>query len=185
MITLKEFIDKYLWETIDYDNVYGHQCVDLIKAYTHEVLWIRLWTFWGSAKSGWENSSNTFPKEQWEKVVNDFNQLNQIPKEWDIVFWSTGQYWHVAIWLDWTAWSIINVLEQNVWNWDWIWDDDAIEDNNRTYHDILWWYHLKDSTTEIDIVEENQKLIKENQKLKEENAILSMKVWTAIKILEK
>lgn len=32
-----EFINKYLGKSTDYDGAYGVQCVDLIKAYLHDV----------------------------------------------------------------------------------------------------------------------------------------------------
>ena len=72
---LKGFVDKYNNKLIDVDKVYGHQCVDLVKQYTIDVFWITLWTFGGSAKTWWENASNTFPEKQWEKIHNDITVI--------------------------------------------------------------------------------------------------------------
>ena len=184
-MNLEEYTLSVLWKNIDYDWIWGSQCVDLIKNYTNTVLDIRLWTFWGSAKTGWANESNTFPTEQWDKIFNDFNQPNQIPEAWDIIFWNTWEYWHTAIVTD-AYWNWIEVLEQNVWNWDWYWADDAVKISIRNYTNILGWFKLrKENIHEVDIVEENERLIAENQKLTEENSILTMKILTARKILEK
>ena len=175
-MNLSEYIKKVAWTNIDYDWVYGSQCVDLIKNYTREVLWIRLWTFWGSAKTGWANSSNTFPTDTWEKIPNNPSDLYQTPKVWDIAFWNTWIYGHVAIVLEWTKWSYIQALEQNVWNWDWVWEDDAVKVSRKSYHNISWWYRLKN--TDI------KDLQKENKRLNEENAILEMQINAIKKIVE-
>ena len=172
---IKTYVKQVEWTLIDYDWVYGSQCVDLIKNYTATVLNIRLWTFWGSARSGWENKSNTFPEDIWEKIVNNFSDKDQIPKEWDIVFWNTGKYWHVAIVLD-AYGNAIEVLEQNVGNGNWIGQDDAIEVNTKSYHDILGWYKLKENNQDIikKLSVKVTKLTIENTKLK--NTIKKVKI---------
>ena len=163
MITLEEFTDKYLWELIDYDWVWGSQCTDLLKAYTNEVLNVRLWSFGGSARSGWSNVNNTFPANDWEKVVNDYNQPFQTPKEWDLIFWDSWNYWHCAISTIDNAWNTITMLEQNVWNWDWYWEDDATQLNIWNYNQILGWYKYKWNNQNT----ESEELKKENKILKE------------------
>ncbi len=41
-MNLSEYVKKVENTTIDYDGAYGHQCVDLIKNYTKNVLDYRL-----------------------------------------------------------------------------------------------------------------------------------------------
>jgi hypothetical protein len=170
---------KKLWKKdvynlyVDWDNLFivenyiVHNCVDLIKNYTATVLDLRLWTFWGSALTGWNNSSNTFTADKWIKIKNNPSDLTQMPKAWDIVFWKYWIYWHVAIvlnaYLNW-----IEVLEQNMWDWNGQWIDDVIKVTTRWYKDILWWYAFIWSETDI--------LKKNIIKLTEENKILKDKL---------
>ena len=46
------------------------QCVALAKLLSKEVHGIQLGTFGGSAKTGWENKSNTFDPNEWIKIEN-------------------------------------------------------------------------------------------------------------------
>lgn len=59
------------------------QCVGQVKWYNQEVLWFTLWTFWGSAKTWWQNNSNTFDPKYWKWVKN--SPIN-FPKQGDTIF---------------------------------------------------------------------------------------------------
>ena len=142
-MNLSEYKNSVLWALIDYDWVYGSQCVDLIKNYTATVLDIRLWTFWGSAITWWENKSDTFKEDLWIKIKNNPNDLWQIPKAGDIIFWSYWKYGHTAIVTD-AYWNGIEVLEQNTWSWDWHGQDDSVTITTRWYKNILGWYRKKE-----------------------------------------
>lgn len=134
---LKEYVEKVEWLCIDFDKEYGHQCVDLIKHYSQNVLWIKLWSFWGSAKTWWENKSNTFKPEIFKK--NEYYGDN-IPEAGDIIFFrTTTSYWHTAIVLS-ASMDWIRVLEQNVGNWDWKWQDDRIKIWLYNYNNVMGWY---------------------------------------------
>lgn len=136
---LKEYVEKVEWLCIDFDKEYGHQCVDLIKHYTQNVLWIKLWSFWGSAKTGWNNTYNTFPESQFEKIAD--KSKFQV---WDIIFWNRWTYWHVAIITKIFGNWAFEVIEQNVWNWDWKWADDCVKLSvYPNYNDVLWVYRFK------------------------------------------
>lgn len=166
---LNEFVTKYNNKYIDTDGVYGHQCVDLIKQYTLDVFWITLWTFGGSAKTGRENASNTFPSDTWEKIDNDITDINQVPLEWDIIFWGYGTNWHTAVVLKWYEWEDrVSVFNQNTGNWNGKWYDDRSRIQDQSYNGILGWYRKKDS--EID------KLKEENFKLKSEIKTLNYRM---------
>ena len=114
MINLEQFIQKWKGKRNDYDKAYGYQCVDLIKQYTLEVFNIRLWSFWGSAKTGWKNSFKTFTSNIWEKIPNNPKDPNQVPQTGDIIFWNKWRYGHVAVVVQWYKGSNkIKILEQN------------------------------------------------------------------------
>lgn len=160
MINLNEYVKKVEWLCIDYDNVYWHQCVDLIKHYSQNVLGLKLWSFGGSAKTGWFNKSNTFPSEFFEKIINT---ASAIPQSGDIIFIKTNTpYWHVAIVLD-ADIKKIKVLEQNTWNWNWRGYDDRVKISEYNYDKIIGWYHyINESVT---IVSEIDKKLEEAKNL--------------------
>ncbi len=161
-MNLSQFVEKYNNKFVDIDKVYGHQCVDLIKQYTIDVFWITLGTFGGSAKTGWENASNTFPEDIWEKIYNDITNINQVPLKWDIIFWWYKNYWHTAIVIEWFKWEDrITVFNQNTWNWNGKGYDDRSRIQEQDYNWILGWYRKKDN-----LLEENIRLKIENTKLK-------------------
>ena len=151
---LKEYAKKVEWLCIDFDKEYGHQCVDLIKHYALNVLWIKLGSFWGSAKTWWENKENTFKPEIFKK--NEYYRDN-IPEAWDIIFFNTNtSYWHTAVVLnankDW-----IKVLEQNVWNWDWKWSDDRVKIWLYNYNNVMGWYSVIKTEKDKEFLEKIEK----------------------------
>ena len=147
-MNLEQYKNSVLGTAIDYDWVYWHQCVDLVKDYSEKVLNIPLGSFWGSALTGWQNFSNTFSVDKWDKVVNNYNDPEQVPEEWDIIFFKWWEYWHTGVVLKSYVWeNRIDILEQNVGNWDGIGSDDYIEVNTYSYHKVLGWYHKKTSNT--------------------------------------
>ena len=145
----KEFIKKYNNKRVDIDHAYGHQCTDLLKAYTKEVLWVTLGTFWGSAKTAWYNESNTFPANKWTKITNNLNDPNQVPQAEDLIFWGYGAYWHCAIGVAAEKdEALFTVFNQNTWSWNGYWYDDRSRIETQDYNGILWWYRYKKPVTE-------------------------------------
>jgi len=139
---LEKFIDKWNDKTTDYDNVYGHQCTDLIKQYTKDVMWLVTWTFWWSAATWWINKSNTFDPNVWRKVKNNYADPNQTPQPGDIIFfdWPT-KYDHVAIVVSaFPGENTIKVFEQNTGNGDGQWYDDRCRVSFYDYSTVHWWY---------------------------------------------
>lgn len=114
------------------------QCVALAKLFSKEVLGIQLWTFGGSALSGWNNKSNTFDPNKWTKIVNT---PEWVPQEWDLIFWWTkfGKYWHVAVFDSGNVNTMI-CLSQNstgkAGNVKW----DEIIAKSYSYKGVLGWY---------------------------------------------
>lgn len=132
----KLLTNKYNGKSIDFDGVYWHQCVDLVKQYSSEFLLTPLGTFWGSAKTGWENKSNTFPEDKWEKIR--YTGRNK-PKVGDIVFYDNEPYGHVWICIG-SNWVI---FEQNMGNWDGEWSDDYCRIEIMKKTNLAGWYRLR------------------------------------------
>lgn len=82
-----EFIDKYLGKSTDYDGAYGVQCVDLIKAYLHDVFGVSAGS-WGNARFYWINFNLRAPlKANFDKIKNT---AQLVPKRGDIVVWNNS-----------------------------------------------------------------------------------------------
>lgn len=136
------FLDTYLRTAQDIDWSYWYQCVDLARLYSEEVLWIKLGTFWGTARSGWYNKSKTFGLKIWDRI--EYKPWINPPKQWDIIFYDTWISGHVAI-VDKANKIDITVLEQN-WatgNGDWKVYNQINLETKRDFKDVLWWYHKK------------------------------------------
>lgn len=97
------FRDKRLWQRVDYDWVYGYQCVDFAKFYIDTCLWLGRVGRLGNAK----DTPNAPFFADWEKIwgTNDLMQ-------WDIIVRTRDKYGHIAI-VDRIANGMIYVLEQN------------------------------------------------------------------------
>lgn len=136
------FLNTYLRTSYKEPWMKTYECVALAKLYVKEVYWITLGTFGGTALSGWENKSNTFPPEIWERIEH---KPWKVPKRWDIIFYSypkkTG---HVSICHEANKIDIL-VCEQNSQsgNWDWKWYNQINLSIKNWYKNILGWYRLK------------------------------------------
>ena len=98
-MTLIEFIEKYQGKKVDFDGVYGAQCVDLFRQYAKDVLGIREHT--GScASSG--GAKDLFLDYNIMTIEKKYF-TRSIQKNWksgDILIWDKtdkNQYGHVAI----------------------------------------------------------------------------------------
>lgn len=60
-MTYNEFKRKWLGKSIDYDGIYGRQCVDLIKQYLNEMSGIKAGA-WGNAIDYWYNPNSAILK---------------------------------------------------------------------------------------------------------------------------
>lgn len=99
----KNFVGKRLGKRVDYDWAYWYQCVDLIKQYMDECLW--MWRIGSIGNANGVINNKFF--SNWEKIywIKDLMQ-------WDIIIATKGKYWHIAI-VDHVADGKIYVLEQN------------------------------------------------------------------------
>lgn len=181
-MNLKEYIEKNINSTDIMENEeLGTQCVGLIKDYSEKVLNIKLWTFWGSARSWYKNLNNIFKKELFLKVWNNKKDLNQNPPVGAILFFNTWKYWHASICIEnFKGENKIKVFEQNVWNWDWKKYDDRAKISIITYKNILGWYIKKQPENKNnDLLEEIKTLKLQNKLIIRENAML-LKVANSI-----
>lgn len=65
------------------------ECVWNSKLHADRVHGIKLWTFWGSALAWWENRSNTYKPELWNRIEK---KKGIYPKKGDHVFFWTGMW---------------------------------------------------------------------------------------------
>lgn len=140
---IQEYIDKRVGTWVYETTQLGYQCVAQVKDYCLNVLGIRLWSFWGSALTWWENLRNTFPDNIWEKISYNNNE----PIAWDIIFfsWYDRRYWHTGVVIK-TVWDQIEIINQNVGNGDGRWSDDYIKISLRDYSNVLGWYRHRESS---------------------------------------
>lgn len=82
MITLKQFIDKYIGRKVDYDGYYGAQCMDLYRFYVKEVLELPQTPRVPGAYKVWDTATADF-----EKIKNT---PNGVPQPGDIMIWNEG-----------------------------------------------------------------------------------------------
>ncbi|MBB1578930.1 MAG: CHAP domain-containing protein [candidate division SR1 bacterium] len=97
------FREKRIGKRVDYDGVYGYQCVDFAKFYIDTCLGLGRVGRLGNAK----DTPNAPFFADWEKIwgTNDLMQG-------DIIVKTRGKYGHIAI-VDRIANGMIYVLEQN------------------------------------------------------------------------
>lgn len=155
-MNLDEYIKLRVGTWVKENDYFWYQCVAQVKDYSKNVLWVTLWSFWGTALTGWYNRSDTFKESVWDKIINNPKDINQVPRKWDIIFFSWPTYaGHV--------WVVSNqprggdltfeIINQNVWNWDWIWEDDYIKISTYNYSLVLWWYRRKSSNFNENMIE--------------------------------
>ena len=96
---LDDFVNKYKGKKVDFDGVYGTQCVDLFRQYTKECLGIAEHTGSCSTTGGAKDlflDYNKMPVEK--KYFSRITNKNIIPG--DVGVWDStekNQYGHVAI----------------------------------------------------------------------------------------
>jgi cell division protein FtsB len=94
-MTIEDFIIKWNGKYIDFDGVYGPQCMDEMHQFCTEVLNITDGSVLASpsAKELW----NTFPTVKGHELFEQIaNTPTGIPQEGDIMLWTNGTYGHVA-----------------------------------------------------------------------------------------
>lgn len=99
---MTEFFRTWRGKYLDFDGVYGGQCVDVIKQYTKDVL--KMTPRAGDAISYW-----ILPPPGFKKIVKGwFNH----PEPGDIIIFDIGEYGHIGV-CNWYRWSDLNIFQQN------------------------------------------------------------------------
>jgi hypothetical protein len=131
-MTLAQFKEKYLGKKVDFDGVYGAQCVDLFRQYCKDV-----WELphLGAVEGASELYTN-FPNLLEDVYCNLFSyNEGHLPEPGDVCIWGpsqTNKYGHVAICLDANQKEIV-VLEQNGFT------QDGVKVATRYYPRLLGW----------------------------------------------
>lgn len=95
-MTFNEFCQDVNGKSLDYDGLYGYQCVDLIKVYLDWCFGIKPGA-WGNAKDYWNALNKPGMSDYFYKVPNTRDLVVQ---RGDIVVWGAmrgNPYGHVAI----------------------------------------------------------------------------------------
>jgi hypothetical protein len=100
-MTLEEFIKKYNGKQVDYDGVFGSQCVDLFRQYGKEVLNISEHTGSCQSSGGAKDLFLDYNKMPVEKKYFSRGATKKFVQG-DVLIWNeslTNKYGHVAIYL--------------------------------------------------------------------------------------
>ena len=95
-MTFDDFIAKWTGKPCDFDGVYGNQCMDLMHQYIYDVLGVTdaKVLMKDCAKNVYLDFDNTFGHEMFDKIDNT---PDGVPNKGDIMFWRSGQYGHVSM----------------------------------------------------------------------------------------
>lgn len=98
---LEDFVKKYTGKKVDFDGVYGAQCVDLFRQWVKEGLGIPEHTGPCSTTGGAKDLFLDYPKMEKEKKYFT-RETKKDMIQGDVLIWNeteTNKYGHVAIYL--------------------------------------------------------------------------------------
>lgn len=98
-MSIDEFFNNYNGKSVDWDGKYGAQCVDLVAYYCRDVFGIA--PMYADAHNWFHNFSGQVAN-RFNRITNNPNDYNQIPKRGDIIIWSgdmpgSGKAGHIAV----------------------------------------------------------------------------------------
>lgn len=134
---LEEFVKAYNGRKVDFDKVYGSQCVDLFRQYAKEGLGIPEHTGACASSGGAKDLFLDYDKMPIEKKY--FRRGKGALKVGDVLIWDkteTNKYGHVAIFLGFLGNSLI-VFEQDGFK------QDGAKMNLRTNKNLLGYLRKK------------------------------------------
>ena len=165
----KTFKEKRLWKRIDYDRTYDYQCVDLIKQYADEVLWLgKIWAIWNANRVQNSSTFKSFSR-LWIKNL----------MQWDIIIRTRWKYGHIAIIDHIWNWRVY-VLEQN-WSWKNSWNglwDNAIRVKD---YPINWYDVVLRNETIVKNYNNEMSIVREKIKEHETNLKNTKEYWESIR----
>lgn len=105
-----EYIKKYVGKKIDWDGVYGVQCVDFINHYIQNCLGLTI-CYKGNAKTWWINRNNAW-------ISNNFNAItpqykNNELKTGDIGIKTSGKNGHIFVIAEPNKNGMVKIYDQN------------------------------------------------------------------------
>lgn len=107
-MTYQEFENRWLGKRVDYDGVFGYQCVDLIKQYLRSRFGLRPGS-WGNAIDYWRYTNPA--------ILKKFDKVSSTnAKRGDIVILkglSGNPYGHIGIATGRNTTTTVEILEQN------------------------------------------------------------------------
>jgi len=169
---LKEFINKYEWEFVDFDWAYWNQCVDLARQYAVDVCWINFNARWWAGKM--------FKQDWWKEWTKYENTPDFVPNEWDIVLFEwPSKYGH--IWVVVSADDLsMQILDQNTWDGTWSTENanNRIRIHKYSYKGCQWFVrHISLEKNESDFDKWNRNPNKDIAWLW---VVIAKKYWIAI-----
>ena len=127
-MNILEFVSKYIGKKVDYDGVYGAQCVDLVRQYIQEV-----WRIPQPEPTG-DLGAIAFYTQHYQRIVQAYNcdrieyHPGIIPPSGSLVVFNpipTNQYGHIGICVI-ASDTVITLFEQDGFKQDgakiMIWD---------------------------------------------------------------
>jgi len=134
---LNEFVEKWQGKYLDFDGMYGVQCMDLMHQYCVEVLGLSNPKILAApgAKDVYNNFENITGHEYFEKIPNS---LTALPLEGDILFWDWGNWGHVAICVNQITQLTFYSFDANYPN-----SGDYPHIQKHTYSSVLGWLRFK------------------------------------------
>jgi hypothetical protein len=131
-ISIDQFIKETIGTFIDYDGVYGNQCVDLIKDYVDKVFGLNPW------KSNACDYPQSYPQDQYELIEIT---PDAVPEKGDIVLFSNevGPFGHVSIAL---GNGDVNKFESLDQNWPL---GSPVQITKHDYNGVIGWLRRKDA----------------------------------------
>lgn len=132
-----QFVTTYTGKNLDFDGVYGGQCVDVTNKFAADVLSVTGWK--GNAVDKWTN----YPEEVFEQIPNTPEAL---PQEGDTIIWgkTVGEYGHIALALAGATTTSFDSFDQN-------WPVGSVcHTQHHTYKGVLGWLRPRNINTMSD-----------------------------------
>ena len=178
LLTLEEFINKWLGKKADYDDYYGGQCVDLYRFYVKEVLGFPQSPGVGGAAEIWDTADPDY---------YDFidNTPTAIPEPGDIPIWNRnagGGFGHVSV----VIIANINTFVSFDQNWPTL---SVCTKTTHNYDNIIGWLRPKKENMSDEMMEIKKtdftKLINEANEKDEKIKNLELKLKESIEERDK
>lgn len=125
------FVQKYNGKPVEFDGVYGAQCVDLVAVYCREN---GKPVAYANAKDWWGNPAVA---GGFDFIKNNPADLKQVPKKGDIIIWGgnlagSGGYGHIAIFDSVVSPGVFKSFDQN-------WGGQYAHFVNHGWNNVIGW----------------------------------------------